>query len=132
MVIHLSNQLSMTSQSSLGRGVDTAAISGGKGRLCDLHLLRDGLTDGDGESEANDDEYINTLRLLPGGDLNDGCDVSDDEYDKRDLLRDGPEYGDDGAYDEDPDSDGDEYSDNGGDEDPDDEPDVNGGAGAIH
>ncbi|GKD55849.1 hypothetical protein Tco_1289236, partial [Tanacetum coccineum] len=113
-------------------GVDTAAAGGGKGRVGDLHLLRDSSTDGDGESEADDDEYINTLRLLRGGDLDDGYDVSDDEYDKRDLLRDGPEYRDDGAYDEDPDSDGDEYFDDGGDEDTDDKPDVNGGAGAIY
>nr|GEV87264.1 hypothetical protein [Tanacetum cinerariifolium] len=112
-------------------GVDTT-VGGGKGRVGGLHLLRDGLINGNGESEADDDEYINTLRLLRGRDLDDGCDNSDDEYDKRDLLRDVLEYGDNGVDDEDPDSDGDEYSNDGGDEDPDDEPDVNGGFTVIH
>ncbi|GJV53468.1 hypothetical protein Tco_1449209 [Tanacetum coccineum] len=55
-------------------------------------------------------EYINTLRLLRGGDPSDGCDVSDED-DMRDLLQDGPKYRYDGAYDEDSDIDDDEYSD---------------------
>ncbi|GKA99118.1 hypothetical protein Tco_0827055 [Tanacetum coccineum] len=75
--------------------------SDGKGGVGDLHLLRDGPTDGGGNSEAYDDEYINTLRLLQGGVDDDECDVFDDGDEGRDLLRDGPECGDDGA-DEDP------------------------------
>ncbi|GJY46717.1 hypothetical protein Tco_0435780 [Tanacetum coccineum] len=63
---------------SIGGG-DTAGATG-KGGVCGMHLLRDGLADGGGESEANDD-----------------------------LLRDGPEYGDDGVDDEDPNSNDDEY-----------------------
>ncbi|GJZ99050.1 hypothetical protein Tco_0671601, partial [Tanacetum coccineum] len=98
-----------------------------------LHLFRDGPTDGDGESEVDDgDEYIKTLRLFRGGGNDDGCDVSNDEDDKRDLLRDDPEYGDDGADDEDADSDDDEYSDDCGDEEPHDKPDDSGGDVAIH
>ncbi|GJX92819.1 hypothetical protein Tco_0347405 [Tanacetum coccineum] len=112
--------------SSLVRGISrlskdgTVSVDG----VSDLHLLRDGLTDGDGDSEDDDDECINTVRLLRGGGDDDGCDVSNDEDAGRDLLRDNPKCGDDGAYDEDPNCNGDEYSD--------DEPDDRGGDAAIH
>ncbi|GJY79635.1 hypothetical protein Tco_0485436 [Tanacetum coccineum] len=106
---------------TLGLSKDgTVSVDG----VSDLHLLRDGLTDGDGDSEDDDDECINTVRLLRGGGDDDGCDVSNDEDAGRDLLRDNPKCGYDGAYDEDPNCNGDEYSD--------DEPDDRGGDAAIH
>ncbi|GJY90241.1 hypothetical protein Tco_0505437, partial [Tanacetum coccineum] len=52
------------------------------------------------------------------------CDVSDDEDEGHDLLRDDPKCEDDGVDDEDPDGDGDEYSD--------DEPDDSGGGAMIY
>ncbi|GKE76716.1 hypothetical protein Tco_1542836 [Tanacetum coccineum] len=111
---------------SIGGG-DTAGAAG-KGRVCGLNLLPDGLTDGGGESEADDDdEYIKALCLLRGGAVKDGCDVSD-VNDMWDLLRDGLEYGDDGADDENPNSDDDEYSDDGGDDGSGDD----GGGATIH
>nr|GEV86317.1 hypothetical protein [Tanacetum cinerariifolium] len=99
-------------------GVNTSATAAGKGGLGDLHLLRDGPTDGNGKGEADDDEYINTLRLLRGGD-GDG-DESDDGDDERDLLRDGLDGGDDGPHD-DPDDDNDDG-----------DPDDDGSGAAIH
>nr|GEX71299.1 hypothetical protein [Tanacetum cinerariifolium] len=74
----------------------------GEGGVGDMHLLRDGQTDG---SKADDDEYINTLCLLRGADDDVDCDVFDDGDEEWDLLRDGLKYGDDGAYDEDLDGD---------------------------
>ncbi|GJT37714.1 hypothetical protein Tco_0937579 [Tanacetum coccineum] len=64
---------------SSGAGENYTAGAGG---VYDLHLLRDSLTNGGGESKADDgDEYIKTLRLLRGGADEDACDVADEYSD---------------------------------------------------